>query len=82
MISVFMKWSCDMCILSADEAELRLSELKWLIHGHSVTNLTLSSDSVNCDFKEITVQRERTYFIYVMENSYNWLLKCSCRGHV
>jgi len=55
IISVFMKWSYDVCILSANEAKLSLSELKWLIHGHSVTNLTLPSDSVKCDFKEITL---------------------------
>ena len=57
--SVFMKWSCDVCVLSANEAKLTLSELKWLIHGHSVTNLTLPSDSVKCDFKEITLCKEK-----------------------
>ena len=44
-----------MCVLSANEAKLSLSELKWLIYGHSVTNLTLPSYSVKCDFKEITL---------------------------
>ena len=57
--SVFMKWSCDVCVLSANEAKLSLSELKQLIHGHSVTNLTLPSDPVKRDFKEITLCKEK-----------------------
>lgn len=57
--SVFMKWYCDVRILSANKAKLCLSELKWIIHGHSVTNLTLTSDSVKSDFKEITLYKEK-----------------------
>ena len=63
IIPVFMKWSCDVCVFSANEAKLSFSELKWLIYGHSVTNLTLLSDSVKCDFKEITLCKGKGLYI-------------------
>ena len=63
IIPVFMKWSFDVCVLSANEAKLSFSELKWLIYGHSVTNLTLLSDSVKCDFKEITLCKGKGLYI-------------------
>ena len=61
--SVFTKWSCDVRILSANKAKLCLSELKWIIHGHSVTNLTFLSDSVKCNFKEITLCKGKGLYI-------------------